>query len=129
MIEFAERRWKLDVPNEHGETPRHRLESIRRQTGKPQPLLRDIEFPEELSYLWRWFLMLHAGRSSNGMAETIASHVDMMAWQRNSGIQCEPWEIEVLMKLGSTWLAVRNARPTDNVTKPLRAEILAQARR
>lgn len=61
-------------------------------------------FPEPLRYLWGWFHAVHRGRSRNGMALTAASHLDLLAWQWNSGIRCKPWEADLLMTLGMIWV-------------------------
>ena len=59
--------------------------------------------PQELAYLWGWFLELHSGRTQTAMGPAPASHLDLMAWQSNNRIALEPWEARALMYLGQTW--------------------------
>lgn len=69
-------------------------------------LLTGPPLPRPVRYLWLWFAELHAGRTVNALGPSRASHLDVWAWQQNSGIRCLPWEVRALTALGETWVAV-----------------------
>lgn len=47
------------------------------------------------------------------MAPTRATHLDLMAWQWNTGIRLETWEARAVMRLGTAWV---NAMADDGKT-------------
>ncbi len=94
---YAQHEFALDRPAADGV-------ALRVHYAKACPAALDgPPLPPALAYLWRRFQALHRGRSRNGMAPTPASHLDLMAWQINSGIRCKPWETDVLMMMGVAW--------------------------
>jgi len=70
-----------------------------------------------MTYLWRWFIELHRGRTTNGMGPTRATHQDVLAWMQLSGAQPQQWELRALMSLGSLWINV-NSEEIAQVARP-----------
>ena len=104
---FAEHSFGLDTATADGSTKRHHLIAAARQTGRRPKALDGPPFPERLRYLWRHFLDIHSGRTINGFSHSKATHLDIWAWQQNSGVRLDPWEVGVVMALGSLWLKVQ----------------------
>lgn len=96
----------MSVTDGDGVTIRTTLESVERQTGKRPVALDGPPVPSELEYLWRWFLDIHAGRTINGMGVSRATHLDLMAWQWNTGNRLEAWEVKAVNSLGNLYLNV-----------------------
>lgn len=94
----------LDRPNDKGETPRHHLESVWRQTGKKPKRLDGPALPGEAAYLWAWFHELAQGRPAGGFGPARLGWADILAWCRLMDVRPEPWEIQALMRLDTAWL-------------------------
>jgi hypothetical protein len=92
---------------EDGGSRREHFESAARQ-GYPSPEAIGPSIPEELRYLWSYFLDIHDGRTINGMSAARATHMDLMAWQWNTGIKLLPWEVRAVTALGNTWMLAQN---------------------
>lgn len=58
-------------------------------------------FPDELSYLWSWFVDLSRGLPQTGMGPAVVTWESIRAWQVLMDIgPLEPWEVETLVRLG-----------------------------
>ena len=85
------------------------MASVARQNGVPiEQLIPPPPFPEELRYLWHYWVRIHNGRSRAGMGPSRATHLDAAAWQFNSGIRLEPWENGLIETLSDCWLLAQS---------------------
>ncbi len=107
-MEFAEHEFRNARPMDDGASVGDHLASAQRQLAmlpgrrKPPPEPNTPPFPEELDYLWDWFLELFQGVVHNGMAEPTVTWEALRAWQIACDIgPIEPWEAKVLVALGS----------------------------
>lgn len=62
-----------------------------------------------LVYLWNYWCEIHAGRTQNGMDPCRATHLDIMAWQMNSGVTLRRWEHDAIQGLSRVWLRVQRS--------------------
>lgn len=60
--------------------------------------------PVEIFYIWSWFLELHAGRPSNGLARCSLPYSEILAWATLTGSYLTPWEVSVIKQLDNAWL-------------------------
>jgi hypothetical protein len=56
-------------------------------------------FPEDLGYLWGWFVQHSMGLASGGMSYPVITWEGLQAWCSRMQIDLEPWEAEVMMVL------------------------------
>lgn len=69
-----------------------------RQTGvKPEQLNNDL--PEELRYLWHWFIELHNSRGAGLAGLDPISYSEIEAWSRLTGNEPETWEIQAIKRI------------------------------
>lgn len=83
------------MPDENGETRRDRNEKF-------EVVSPDYEVPEAGEHVWDWFWGLSARRKSGPEALTYAEVGD---WQRLTGTQVRPEEVEMLMQMDNAFLA------------------------
>lgn len=73
--------------------------------GRTKPLPEIIQegppFPEELDYLWRYYIELSKGLPINGMVAPTVSWLDIQAWRVAMDVgPLEPFEVKALVDLG-----------------------------
>jgi len=74
--------------------------SVWRQTGvQPKELADMLEFPQDMSQVWKFFIDLHNARSSNGFGVNPISYSEMCSYFQLFEIQPHDWEIETIRKL------------------------------
>lgn len=78
---------------------REHLEGLRERTGKSPDGLEPPEFPEDLRYLWSWFLMLRMGLGEALYGQAPLTWVALDAWSRHTDNAPEPREVEALFAL------------------------------
>lgn len=72
-----------------------------------------FEIPEELQYLWGYFLSLSTHRQGGGMGPSGLAFTEIEAWGRFYGIELSPWELGVVLDLDTLWLKeAYRARPS-----------------
>jgi hypothetical protein len=98
--------FRLGVRQPDGATLREHLESVERQSGKRHPKLDGPEIPPALVHLWGWFSELSQGRQPGAMGPARLTFLDIDAWARLTRTPIEPWELSVILRLDSAWLAV-----------------------
>jgi len=59
-------------------------------------------FPDELAYLWEWFVELDRARGSTGFAMSPIGFVDIQAWASLTGRRPYPEEVHALLQLDWT---------------------------
>jgi len=105
LREFAKRELWLKDEIKTGGTRQDNLETVWRQTGKMPPELAPVEVPDEALYLWGYFISLSSRRSGNGYSANPISNVEIQAWQRLSGVELLPWELDVIDMFEQVYLA------------------------
>jgi hypothetical protein len=66
--------------------------------------------PQELEYLWRWFVRLDATRASAFSGKSAITENEMGWFFRNRAIQPQPWEVEILASLDLLALQTQSKR-------------------
>lgn len=93
---------------------REHLQSVYRQTGVlPAELENAVEVPATLEYLWNWFLELHRARGSNGYGPDSLSYTEILAWSTLTGRIIEPWEVQILKDIDTSYLINASEAATD----------------
>jgi hypothetical protein len=69
----------------------------RRELAGPRP-------PEELGYLWRWFIDLSAARVVGEQGMQPIAYAEIFAWSELGQIRPRPWEVDVLRQLDAVWI-------------------------
>ena len=71
-----------------------------RVTGKvPEMLANAPTLPDEVAYLWDWFIELHSARASSGFGIQPISYLEIKAWSQLNQIHLTPWELHALKRL------------------------------
>ena len=68
------------------------------------------EPPVELAYLLGWYRELDGARVCTGMGLSPLAWRDIEAWARLRHVTLRPWELDLLMALDATWMAVAGER-------------------
>lgn len=72
-----------------------------RKKPPPEVIPEGPPFPEELDYLWDWWIQLSRGLPQNGMGPAVVSWLDIQAWRIAMDIgPIDPWEADALVRLG-----------------------------
>lgn len=71
------------------------------------------ECPEELAYVWAWFLELHATRGFNGMVPNPITFAEIGAWSSLTRTFPLPSEVDLLRRLDMVWMTV--PKPEDGI--------------
>lgn len=68
------------------------------------------EMPENLTYLWQWFLELsYTGRTYSGGGRPMAlSSSEIWSWCQLNQVKMEPWELRIIRLLDAAWLETRS---------------------
>lgn len=109
-MEYAEYVFRRGQTVADGSTQGDHLDSAARQLATlpgrkrtaPTIIIPDEPpFPEELRYLFFWFIDICAGLASTGFGPAMVTWEAITAWQRLMDIgPVEPWEVRVLVDLG-----------------------------
>lgn len=71
------------------------------------------DFPDDLDYLWEWFLELHSARQSGGFGAAPISYLEMEAWSRLTDRELRDWEARAIRTLDGMFLSqARKSRHT-----------------
>ncbi len=68
------------------------------------------ELPEMLSYLWQYFLDLHAERPNNGFSPGRLTATIIKDWCEVFMIHLEYWEIKAIREIDAIWISMQNNR-------------------
>lgn len=93
MAEYATAEFKLErIPKGGNITVRTSLEQVAKSTGKrPKDLDHGKPLPEELVYLWEWFVSVHSNER--------LSYSELNNWSDLKSVNLRPWEVDAIMKL------------------------------
>lgn len=107
---FAEFHFRRSQKVADGATAGEHLESGARQLanmpGRRRKPVEEIlpdepSFPEELQYLFVWFIEICQGLPANGFGVALVTWEAITAWQRLMDVGAlEPWEVKTLVELG-----------------------------
>lgn len=62
-----------------------------------------------------------------GMGEGPLTHSEIEAWQRNSGVDLEPWEAQFMRRLSIEYLSQSHKSSVDNCQPPWNSDVLKAA--
>lgn len=85
-------------------TLREQYENHWKQTGEKPDALDFEPCPEELKYLWRWFVELNQGRGNSGFGPCALSYLEIEAWSRLNRVVLMPHELKALKQLDVVYL-------------------------
>ena len=96
---------RLAKPAKDGTPQRVHLEAAAERGSVPaQQALEGPECPEELGYLWRWFMVLNGARRYGMNGPERVALVDIDAADRLLGWHLRPQEVEALITVDMFWL-------------------------
>jgi hypothetical protein len=78
-----------------------------KSTGRRPPQLDGPPCPDELRYVWGWFVEL-SQRRTRGMSATPLTWLEFDGWQRLTGITLTAFELDCLKGLDAEYLAQPN---------------------
>jgi hypothetical protein len=100
---FAEREFELAKVVEGSKPPmtmRQHYEGVWKQEFyRPEsipPMLIPVELPDEIRYLWDYFLEMSPRRDTGGMSGGTISSTELRAWMQNTGVTLSAWEVRAL---------------------------------
>lgn len=76
-------------------TRREHFEGLAKQ-GVEVPELQGPQLPEELKYLYEWFIELWSGQ--------MITWTELKAWGEIKGVLPAPWEADLLRKMARIWM-------------------------
>jgi hypothetical protein len=89
---------------EDGKTLRDTLEVVRKMTGRmPEEGVNPVEFPEQMTEVWGWFLGISGRRRRGGFGPELVAWESMESYFRLMRITPEPWQISVIDRLDRVW--------------------------
>lgn len=98
----------LYAPQPDGSTLAEFGASIQEQTGSwPEDIPEPPDIPPALEHLWAWFWQLRTANPSAGFGPAPLSFGEMDAWQRVTGNQLEPWQVDVLLAMDAAFLTAQ----------------------
>ena len=74
--------------------------------GKTPLALQPPTFPEDLLYLWEWFIDLGNARPQGYAGPAPISFSEIKAWSELMGIKLSGWEVEALKDLDIIYIRV-----------------------
>ena len=80
------------------------IKAAKRQTGKPPPKAPPL--PAEATHLWDTFIEVAARRQNSGWGPLPITHQQLESWSRLKAWPLAPWEVDAIMALDSTFMAV-----------------------
>jgi hypothetical protein len=87
------------VVNKPGESPQGFFDTSAYEADAKATGLVDEPCPEELRYIWEWFLKLNRYRQGSGYGVNPLEPTQYEAWARLEHVAIETWEFEVLTSL------------------------------
>lgn len=104
---------------EHEESAHRQIaargKTLPRMAERPDP----PELPDELAYLWMWFLSLHHRRGGNGFGPNRIAWGEVAAWCSLHGIRLAAWELDAIMRLDDVFLlTMSKPGPNETSTAP-----------
>jgi hypothetical protein len=88
-----------------GQTVREHLEAVEIATGRTIEELHPDPPPDETAHLWEWFCELCSARGSNGFGPNPLAYSEIAAWAALTGANPDPFDVAVLKRLDSAFLA------------------------
>jgi hypothetical protein len=98
----------LNKPDQNGVTLRENLEQVERQTKRRPADLDGPEFPYAVSHIWSAFVSLSSARSQGFSGPLPISYTEMKAWMELTQTYLQPFEVDAVKKLDSTYLRIAN---------------------
>lgn len=84
---------------------RDQLNNVWRQTGiKPKELDELLEIPQSCEHVWKWFIDLNSGRTSNGFGPNPLTYSDIYSYFTLYNMYPDEWELELIKVLDKTAL-------------------------
>ncbi len=71
---------------------------------RPIPELHGAPPPQELLYLWRWFLDMHMSRARTEFSTSAISNAEIKAFAELRGIQLRAFELDAIRALDLAFL-------------------------
>lgn len=65
------------------------------------------EFPDEIEYVWDWFVELHEARTGNGFGPNPLSFTELAHWQALCDTRIQPWEVRAIRAIDNAYIASR----------------------
>lgn len=95
---------------------------------KPAPVApTGPEFPNEIDYLWDWFMQISLGLTPTGFAPPVVTWEAVQAWSLLTECPLEPWEAVALVQLGLIRASIQSEenrrKPQDTPQRQLPATI------
>ena len=110
MIAYAEREFRLNLPQKDGRPLRQHIEAVMRVTHRWPEGAEPRLLPEGAAYLWEWFCEI-SGRRQGGMGPLALSWTDIEAWARLRSISLSAFEIDCFNALERAyWRVQREAQ-------------------
>ncbi len=81
------------------------LEAAARHSEFARRELVGPSFPENLRYLWNWFMELHAARSYGPNGPNPIGYREIEAWATVMRNRVSPAEVDMLRGMDLTWMA------------------------
>lgn len=117
LVAFVTHELALDKRDANGCTERENLEAEWRQRGyrdEHMPHgLQPVDCPEEVKYLWGYFLNLNRRRTASGFGLGPIGHADVEAWMRLRGFELMPFEMDAILAIEYAWIAFQQAPPAE----------------
>lgn len=66
--------------------------------------------PDDLRYIWEWFVELSSSRTSNGFGANPLGWATLEAWSRITCVQLLPYERRALLALDRAYLAIMSEK-------------------
>lgn len=105
MVAYGKRQFELNAKQKDNATLREHLTVAWNATGiKPEQLDYE-ELPENVQYLWSWFLDLHSFRGSNGFGANPIDPSLIRDWCWLTGVILEPFEVRAIRVLDMEYMA------------------------
>lgn len=78
------------------------LEQVEKTTGRrPKKLLDQPDCPQELNYIWEWYLEMRSGELLN--------FTEIKSWSELTNQQLLSWEVDILRTLDRIFWKIINA--------------------
>lgn len=83
---------------------------MERQSGITPPELVPVDCPEEIKYLWSYFLDISFRRTKTESGPNPISHSELESWARRNRYELQPFEYRALDALESTFLGLNKPK-------------------
>ena len=110
FVAFAEAQFELDKLVE-GASVREHLTAVWERTGvKPSRLADAPALPDGMAALWRAYCELRNSCPSNGMGVSRIPFAEIDAFQRVTGHDFAPWQVDALRRVDAAYVNARAAK-------------------